>query len=283
MTPATFQGDVDGRPEAVLRGGTIIDGSGAPAVRGDVGIRGDRIVAVAPDLGDVESARHVDASGCIVAPGFIDIHSHSDLTLVIDSLAQSAVAQGVTTELVGNCGHGCTPIDRPERHADNIYGYDPAWPIIWTSFDGYLDAVDAARPAVNVAALVPHGTLRLTAMADAGGHATPDEQRTMQRPLDEALDAGAVGFSTGLEYPIEGLATPDEIERLCLRVARRGGLYASHARNKDRHAVDAIREAVDTAERAGVRLQVSHLLPRPSAPADTQRSTDLVDDAGARG
>lgn len=284
MTFVAFPGDIDGHPEVVLRGGTIIDGSGAPAVRGDVGIRGDRIVAVAPDLGDVESARFVDASGCVIAPGFIDIHSHSDLTLVIDPLAESAVAQGVTTELVGNCGHGCAPIDRPERHADNIYGYDPAWPITWTGFDGYLDAVDAARPAVNVAALVPHGTLRLTAMADAGGPSTPDEQRTMQRLLDEALDAGAVGFSTGLEYPIEGVATPDEIERLCARVARRGGLYASHTRNKDTRAVEAVQEAVDTAERAEVRLQVSHLVPRPGAPADAlQRSIDLIDDAAGRG
>jgi N-acyl-D-amino-acid deacylase len=108
---------------------------------------------------------------------------------------------GVTTELVGNCGHGCAPIDRPERHADNIYGFEPAWPIPWTTFAGYLAAVDAARPAVNVAALAPHGTLRLTAMADAGGRAAPDEQRTMERLLDEALDAGAFGLSTGLEYP----------------------------------------------------------------------------------
>jgi N-acyl-D-aspartate/D-glutamate deacylase len=232
----------------------------------------------------VEAARRVDASGCVVTPGFIDIHSHSDLTVIIDPAAESAVAQGVTTELVGNCGHGCAPIDAPARHADNIYGYDPAAVIDWRSFGGYLDAVDAARPAVNVAALVAHGTLRLTAMADAGGSATADERQTIERLLGEALDEGAAGFSTGLEYPIEGIATADEIERLCRIVARRDRLYATHTRNKDVGAVEAAGEAVDTAERAGVRLQVSHVVPRPGAPADAlERSIALIDAAATRG
>ncbi len=284
MTTRALHEQVVDRPEVVLRGGTIVDGSGAPGVRGDVGIRGDRIVAIAPDLTAAGSARFVDASGCVVAPGFIDIHSHSDLTLVIDPTAASAIAQGVTTEVVGNCGHGCAPIDRAERHADNIYGHDPNWTIPWTTFDGYLGAVDAARPGVNVAALVPYGTLRLTAMADAGGPSTADERRTMERLLDESLDAGAVGFSTGLEYPIEAIASPDEIERLCARTGRRGGLYASHTRNKDVRSVEAVQEAIDTAERAGVRLQVSHLLPRPGAPADAmERSMAIIDEATARG
>jgi len=277
-------GRVGDRPEVILHGGVIVDGTGARPFRGDVGIRADRIVAIAPDLGGSESARQVDATGCVVTPGFVDIHSHSDVTLVLDPAAESAIAQGVTSELVGNCGHGPAPVDRPERHADNIYGSDPTRPLGWTTFAGYLDAVDAVRPAVNVAALVPHGTLRLTAMADAGRPATADERRTMERLLEESLDAGAFGLSTGLEYATEGAATPDEVERLCRRVARRDGLYASHTRNKDVHAVEAVGEAVDTARRASVRLQVSHVLPRPGAPLHAlERSIERIDNASAAG
>ena len=284
MTTAASPGDLLGRPDTVIRGGTIVDGTGRPGRRGDVGIRGDRIVAIAPDLGETESARLVDASGCVVAPGFIDVHSHSDLTLVIDPAAASAVAQGVTTELVGNCGHGCAPIDRPDRHADNIYGFEPGYEIGWRSFAGYLDAVDAARPAVNVAALVPYGTLRLTAMADAGSPATTGERATIAALLEEALEAGAAGLSTGLEYPIEGVATPAELEALCRLVASRDRLYACHTRNKDVRAVEAVGEAVDTAARAGARLQVSHIVPRPGAPADAlRRSMERVDESRSRG
>ncbi len=284
MAPSQLESVIGERPEVVLRGGLISDGSGSPAVRGDVGIRGDRIVAIAPDLTGAESARLVDASGCVVTPGFIDIHSHSDLTVVIDPQAASAIAQGVTTELVGNCGHGCAPIDRPERHADNIYGYEPGWPMPWTGVTGYLDALDAARPAINVAALVPHGTLRLTAMADAAADATPDERRAIRRLLEASLDAGAFGFSTGLEYPIEGGVDAGEIDDLCRIVARRDGLYATHTRNKDVRAVEAVQEAIDTARRSGARLQVSHLVPRPGAPADAlERSMSAIDGASASG
>ena len=221
MTTAAVHGELRERPEIVFHGGSIVDGTGAPAVRGDVGICGDRIVAIGPDLSDTASARLVDATGCIVTPGFIDVHSHSDLTLVVDPRAESAVAQGVTTELVGNCGHGCAPIDRPDRHADNIYGFDPDAVIDWTSMAGYLDAVDAAQPAVNVAALVPYGTLRLTAMADAGAPTTAADRAAIERLLDDSLDAGAAGLSTGLEYPIEGVATTTELEALCRLAGRR--------------------------------------------------------------
>ncbi len=272
------------RPDAVIVGGLLVDGSGGPSRRADVGIAGDRIVAIAADLTTVEGARRIDAAGLVVAPGFIDVHSHSDLTLAIDPRAQSAVAQGVTTELVGNCGHGCAPIDRPARHADNIYGYDPSWPIPWTGFGGYLDALDAARPAVNVAVLVAHGTLRLDAMADPGRASTADQQAHMARRLDEALELGAVGLSTGLEYPIEGTATVEEIARLCAGVARRGRLYATHTRNKDVAAVEGVDEAIETARHAGVRLQVSHLLPRPGASPDAlARSMERIDAANASG
>lgn len=272
------------RPDLVIREGTVIDGTGAPALRADVAIQGDRIVEVAPDLPGIEGARTVAAAGLVVTPGFIDVHSHSDLTLLIDPRARSAIAQGVTTELVGNCGHGCAPLDRPERHADNIYGFDPDWPIPWRSFGEYLEAIDAARPALNVAVLAAHGTLRLAAMEDPGGAATTVEERTMAALLDEALDAGAAGLSTGLEYTIERRATPDAIGRLCAGVAARGRLYACHTRNKDVRAVEAVGEAIDTAERAGVRLQVSHLLPRPGASPDAlERSIELIDGANARG
>jgi len=281
---STIPESISARPEIVIAGGWLVDGTGGPRVRADVGVRGDRIVAIGPDLAQMQDARRLDATGCIVSPGFVDIHSHSDLTVVLDPTARSATAQGVTTVVVGNCGHGPAPIDHAERHADNIYGWDPSARITWSGIGGYLDAVDAARPGVNVATLVPHGALRLVAMVDPGAIATREERAAMRRSLEESLEAGAIGLSTGLEYPTEGSADVEELVGLCEPVARLGRLYATHTRNKDVLAVEAVDEALTTAARAGVRLQVSHLVPRPGAPAEAlARSMARIDAAADAG
>ena len=269
--------------DLLIRGGTVVDGSGRPGFRADVGVSGGRVVAIG-DLDAREAARVLDAGELCVAPGFVDIHSHSDFTLLVDPRAQSAIAQGVTTELIGNCGHGCAPISEPELVKTNIYGYTPHERLDWTSMGEYLERLESRRPAVNVATLVPNGNLRLAALGLAERPASKAEVRYMSVLLEESLAAGAFGLSTGLEYPAERTASPDEILALCRVVQRRGGLYATHTRNRDVHAVESIAEGVAVAERAGVRLQVSHIIPRRAGdPTAWERALELVDTTRARG
>ncbi len=274
--------------DTVIRGGFVVDGTGTPHRQADVGVHGGAVAAVG-DLAHVEGARVLDAAGLIVAPGFVDIHSHSDFTLLADPRAQSAITQGVTTEVIGNCGHGCAPLgsagDDAARFVGNIYGYRPGTPLNWTSVAGYLDALDAARPAVNVVPLVPNGNLRLIALGgDTGRAATPDETRGMVRLLETGLAEGAFGYSTGLEYPAERAATRDEIAALCRVVARKDGLYTTHTRNRDATAVAAVAEAIETAADAGVRLHISHIIPRRGGPPDANaQAIGLVEAARRRG
>lgn len=269
--------------DVVVRGGTVVDGTGAPAFRADVGIRGGRVVA----LGSVGglAARELDATGLVVAPGFVDIHSHSDLTLLVDPRAQSAIAQGVTTELVGNCGHGCAPLTAErERFAGNIYGYVPEASLDWRTVGEYLDRLESARPAVNVATLVPNGSLRLAALRRPDRPANAEERSRITRLLDEGLDDGAFGLSVGLEYPAERACTEEELAALCRVVARRGRLCAMHTRNRDVRAAEAIEESLRAARAAGAALQISHLVPRRGGPPDAlERSLAVVDAARGRG
>jgi N-acyl-D-aspartate/D-glutamate deacylase len=218
-----------------------------------------------------------------VTPGLIDIHSHSDLTLLRDPRAVSAIHQGVTLEVVGNCGHGCFPIRDTALAPTSMYGYDEAVGIDWTQAAGYFDRLAAARPAVNVASLVPHGQLRLCAIGIAERAASSTEREVMRSALEQGLDDGAWGFSTGLEYAAERGAPEQDVAALCEVVARRGGLYATHTRQRDHGAPAAVEEAVRVAAKSGARLQVSHLVPRSGTREATEclavieRSRDAID------
>ena len=142
----------------LIRNGTVVDGTGAPPFVADVLVRAGKIADVASKL-DVADAPGLDATGCLVAPGFIDIHSHSDFTLLVDPRAVSSIAQGVTTEVVGNCGHGCAPIgENEEAFKGNIYGFREEFGLGWRTVAEYLDRLEQAKTAVNVAVLVPNGT-----------------------------------------------------------------------------------------------------------------------------
>lgn len=266
--------------DLVIRGGTVLDGSGAPPVRADVGLAGGRIV----EVGRIEArgTDEIDADGLYVAPGFIDIHSHSDYTLLVDPRAMSSVFQGVTLEVIGNCGFGCFPIRDPALARGNIYGFDDTVPLSWSTPAGYLERLGSARPAVNVLTLVPNGQLRLAVLGAEQRPATGPELEAMQGLLHEGLEAGAFGYSTGLEYPLELGATEEEIAALCRTTAKAGGYYATHTRERDAGSVAAVAEALRTAEQAGIRLQVSHLLPR-SGHDDCARCIELVEDARASG
>jgi N-acyl-D-aspartate/D-glutamate deacylase len=254
-------------------------------VRADLAIAGERIAAVGPAEGSLEAdaGRTIDATGCIVAPGFIDIHSHSDYTLLVDPRAVSAIHQGVTTEVVGNCGFGCAPVRDAALAAGSIYGFDGSIAPAWPRTGAWLDALAARRPAVNVLALVPNGQLRRAVVGLADRPARPDEVAAMARLLAEGLDDGAIGYSTGLEYPAESGAGPEEVTTLARVAAGRGGIYATHTRARDAGALAAIEEALATARATGVRLQVSHLIPRRTAGGELEGALGLVEGAVAEG
>ena len=265
--------------DLAVRHGVVVDGTGAVERRADVGIDDGRIVAV----GDVPDAgQEVDAAGKVVTPGFIDIHSHSDFTLLVDPRAASAVHQGVTLEVVGNCGFGCFPLLNKELAPKAIYGHTSDVPLAWTSAAEYFERLEEARPAINVASLVPNGQLRLSVVGLADRPARADELARMRYLLDEALEQGAFGYSTGLEYAAERGADEDELVSMCEVCGRRHGLYATHTRRRDEGADDAVAEALRTAERAGVRLQVSHLVPRNGIES-SRRCVELVEESASAG
>jgi N-acyl-D-aspartate/D-glutamate deacylase len=255
----------------LVRNGTVYDGTGAPGRVADVLVDDGRIAGVGRIDAD---ARELDATGLAVAPGFVDIHSHSDYTLLMDPRAVSAVHQGVTTEVVGNCGFGCFPIRDPQTARRAIYGYSDELPVTWSSAGEYFEQLDRARPAVNILSLVPNGQLRLATMGLADRAAEPHELAEMEELLRESLAEGAWGYSTGLEYAQEQAAGEQELTAL----ARRAPYYATHTRRRDEGAADAVAEAIRTGANAGVRLQVSHLVPRNGI-EESRRCVELVETA----
>jgi N-acyl-D-aspartate/D-glutamate deacylase len=268
--------------DLLIRGGTVIDGTGSAGVRADVAIEGDRIC----EIGIIDApadVRVLDAAGCLVCPGFIDIHSHSDFTLLVDPRAISSISQGVTTEVIGNCGHGCAPVRDSELVRSNIYGFEPSYGIQWRSMGEYLDCLEKSRTAVNVASLVPNGNLRLAAAGVVDRPSTLAEIAEEQHLLTESLDAGAIGYSTGLEYGIERGCSESEVQALCQTTKGVGGFYATHTRNLDEQPDDSIGEAIRAARTTGVPLQISHIgvvarLTESSRDA-VERALELVDQA----
>ena len=269
----------------LIRGGSVVDGSGAPARRADVAVEGERIAAVAPALAG-EAARVVDATGKVVAPGFIDMHSHSDLFYLACPSAESKIRQGVTTEVVGMCSFSPAPL-RPEQQdlvKGWIGGIGRTPDLKWETFGQYLDTLRGIGPAVNVVHFVGHGALRIAAMGFDARPAEAGEIKTMERHLGEALDAGGWGFSTGLVYPPSSYADTREIVALARAMAPRGGQYASHIRGESAMLLDSIAEAIRIGEEAGVRVEVSHVKAsgRENWPK-LDAALRLLDDARARG
>jgi N-acyl-D-aspartate/D-glutamate deacylase len=249
--------------DLLLRGGVVIDGTGSPAVRADVGILGDRILAVG-DLSHVDVtdvATVVDVDGHVVAPGFIDPHGHSDGSLFLDGALASHLHQGFTTQLSGNCGDSLAPITPAGRDVVDLSLRANGLVAHWASFEEYLDRVEEQPLGPNVAFLVGHGTIRAAVMGSDARQPTDLELASMTRELETALDAGAIGMSSGLIYAPGIHAQPTEVEALVAATARRGGLYATHMRNEADDLFGSLGEAVAAVRQAGpdARLQVSHL------------------------
>jgi N-acyl-D-amino-acid deacylase len=243
--------------DILIKGGNVIDGSGAPAYRADVAIRNGRIVAIAADYQGA-ARQTMDASDCVVAPGFIDVKTHSDFALPLYPRAENRVLQGVTTEIVGSCGFTAAPIPpgRLEPVASYLVGMAPAYTCRETSFATYMDAFPAT--SVNVATQVGHNTVRVATMGIENRAPTADEQAAMERLIEEALEAGAVSVSSGPFTAPGAFASAHELEAFASLAARRGAGYTTHLRSEAGSVFAALDEAIAVAERTGARTRIVH-------------------------
>ena len=239
---------------------TVIDGTGAPGFIATVGVTAGSVAWIArtrPD--EAPAARTIDGGGLVLAPGFIDVHNHSDLGALVDPEMPSTVRQGVTTVVVGNCGSSPWPVAGAVECAQLVGGDPATMDLAFPSFSGYLDRLDAARPAVNVAALVGHGAIRSQVMGGQRRPPTEGELGAMRRAVSSAMDDGALGLSTGLIYAPGMYARTDEVVALAEAAASEGGIYASHIRGEGEHLFRAVDEAIEIGRRAGGATHVSHL------------------------
>jgi N-acyl-D-amino-acid deacylase len=220
--------------DIVIRDGWIYDGTGSRGFLGDVAIKGDRIVAIAPTIAE-RGTVEIDATGMAVSPGFVDIHSHADGGLGQDPRAESCIRQGITTVVVGADGGSRSDIGR------------------------YLTSIDELAPGVNVASMIGLGTVRGDVVGSGSRAATADEITRMTTAVETALAAGACGASSGLEYTPGGFATQEELAQVCRPLAARGLVYATHMRNEDDRVLDSIDESIAIARGAGCPLHISHL------------------------
>ncbi len=268
-----------------IAGGEVIDGTGAPARRADVGVTGDRITTVG-DLLAEPAGRTIDAAGRTVTPGFIDMHSHSDWRLWGNRRAESKIRQGVTTEVVGNCGFSPAPVS--DEHRSEMPGFalyvPPGMDFSWRSVGDYLARYERDGVALNVAQLIGHGTLRLAAMGFARRPPTAREQAHMERMMDEAMADGAYGLATGLIYAPGSYAATEEIIGIARRAAGGRGFYASHIRGEGATLLDAVAEAIRVGREGGLPTQVSHV--KAAGRPNWGKVTDalaLIDAARAQG
>ncbi|MHB9755706.1 N-acyl-D-amino-acid deacylase family protein [Streptomyces sp. BYX5S] len=243
--------------DVLITGGTVLDGTGAAPVRADVAVRGGRIVRVGEREPDASAATVLDATGLTVTPGFIDLHSHADFSVRAQPDAEACLRQGVTTLVTGNCG--LSPFPQAAGEEGGAAGPGTLAGAQWRDLDAFAAAVDAARPALNVAPLVGHGALRTAVMGEDRAPAGPAELDAMRALLATAAEQGVFGMSTGLIYAPGSFADTDEIVALAREARSHGLLYATHMRDEGDHLIEAVQEALDVATASRVRLQVSHL------------------------
>jgi len=244
--------------DILFTGGEVIDGTGAARIRADVAVSGDRISAIG-DLSSMQAGRKVDATGRVVAPGFIDVHTHDDNLLFRDRDMTPKTSQGVTTVVVGNCGISLAPLvlgDGPPPPPMDLLGNSDDYR--FERFGDYLDALDQTPAAANAAFLIGHSTLRLGAMSDVDRPATASEIDAMAKVVEEAMQSGATGFSTGLIYAPNKAAPTDEIVALAEVAGNKGGIYVTHMRNEAAEIDKSLDETFEIGRRANLPVIVSH-------------------------
>ncbi|UCC38470.1 MAG: D-aminoacylase [Candidatus Aminicenantes bacterium] len=244
--------------DLIIQGGRIYDGSGKEAVQADIGINGNFI----KEIGKISNARGksvIDAKDLTVCPGFIDVHDHTDVELLVNPKAESSIRQGITTLVSGNCGSSPFPIaeeiyDETKENLKEQLEID----LTWMDINGFFSRLDEKGMALNFATLVGQGTIRGASM---GSNDRPPKQEELERMkvlVDKNIKAGAVGLSTGLEYAPGCYAQPDEITELCTVAAQLGGVYATHMRDEGDSLFESLEETIEVARKAGISLQISH-------------------------
>jgi N-acyl-D-amino-acid deacylase len=265
----------------------VLDGTGSPWFRADVAVADGKIAAIGHRL-EGEAARTIDVGGQILAPGFYDMHSHSDIALLVEPRHEAKVYQGVTFELLGQDGLSFAPVtpeirEQIRRHLAGLNGDDPRAGWDWTSVDSFLRRFERTT-AVNVGYLVPHNAVRIGAMGWARRTATAAELDRMRALVRAGMEDGAFGLSTGLTYPPNLWSDTDEMVAMCEVVAEYGGIYVTHMRGHGDALLDPIRESIEICERAGLPLHISHLKgSRLGSPANVNGVIDLLEGARARG
>ena len=270
----------------VIENGRLVDGTGNPWFFGDVGIKDGEIV----EVGRVSQRglETIDAGGQVVSPGFIDGHCHSDLMVLDDPGSEIKLQQGVTTEVVGNCG--MTPAPFAPQNLDLLRTY--VEPVLgntgrewrWETVERYIDALLDVGPSENVATYVGHGTLRIAEMGFENRPASSEELERMKRLLEEALQAGAIGLSLGLMYAPGSYTPREEVAELCSVLSRYDGLLATHIRGEGNSLLPSIEEVIWIAERSGVPLQISHLKAAGGGNwGSVSRAMELIEDTRSRG
>ena len=264
----------------------MIDGCGNPWFWGDLAIQGGRIARVAP-AGTLRGQETIDLGNRFVTPGFIDVHTHSDLSILVNRRAESAVRQGATTHIIGNCGMSPAPVEEDHlaemRHSWGRISDQPEVTWEWQTFEQYLQTLQSGGLAINVASLAGHAALRIAVMGLDDRDPTLSELDRMKGLLSKAMEAGAFGLSTGLVYPPGCFARTDEIIALCQVVSRYQGLYASHIRGERETILEAVAEAIRIGRESGVPVQISHNAPKFGAPCDASANLRLVEEARVRG
>ncbi|TMV51501.1 D-aminoacylase [Paenibacillus mesophilus] len=272
--------------DLIIRGGRIADGTGNPWFYGDVGVKDGRIAAVGKL--DQEAARTVNANGSVIAPGFIDGHCHSDLMIFDYPHSEIKLRQGVTTEVVGNCG--LAPAPYVKERAEMLKSYvqpvlgKTEWEWPWETVGQYMDHLASSRPSEHLATYVAHGALRISVMGFDNRPATREELERMKRILEEGMQAGAIGLSIGLLYAPGSYTSREELAELCSVLPKYDGLLATHIRGEGNNLIRSVQEVIWIAERAGVPLHISHL--KAAGKANWGKVLDaigLIEDARARG
>lgn len=272
--------------DIVIKNGRIVDGTGNPWFFGSVGVKDGIITHVGAV--DVESKDVIDAKGLIVSPGFIDGHSHSDLLVLKDSNYDIKLQQGVTTEVVGNCGLAPAPFVKKremllKEYIEPVIGDTPwAWP--WETVGEYIDVLGKEKLSENVSTYVAHGALRIAVMGFENRLATKKEMEAMKDLFEEGMKAGAIGLSIGLLYSPGRYASKEEIAELCSVLPKYNGILSTHIRGEGNNLIPSVKEVIWIAEKSGVSLHVSHLKAAGKRNwGDVMKAIDLIEDARARG
>ncbi len=268
--------------DTVVRGGTVLDGTGAAGYRADLGLVGDRIAAVG-EIPAEQARRAIVADGLVVCPGFIDIHTHSDGDILVYPTADSRVRQGVTTEVTGNCGSSAAPlagVGADERRKE--YLERDRLEAAWSDVASYCAQWERTRCSINHALLLGQGTLRANAIGVVNRPLSPGERAAVLRATEEGMDQGAFGLSTGLQYTPGRFTPREEIVAMARVVARYGGFYATHMRSEDATLLEAVGEAIAIGREAQIRVEISHLKAAGQVNWHKQRGAlDLIEAARA--